>query len=51
MWQPELSTKKLSLTYSEKATIVELKERSKAKVLEAVGIYNKTEEETGADCN
>ena len=55
MQQPDVSTQKLSLPYSkensEKVTLVWLKERSKEKVQEAVGMYNKTENEAGANCN
>ena len=55
MQQSELFIQKLSLTYgkenSEKVTLVWLKERSKKKIQEAVGIYSKTEKETRANCD
>ena len=55
MQQSELFIQKLSLTYgkenSEKVTLVWLKERSKEKVQEAVGIYSKAEKETRANCD
>ena len=55
MQQPDVSTQKLSLAYgkenSEKVTLVWLKERSKEKIQEAVGICSKTEKETRANCD
>ena len=55
MQQPKLSMQKVSPAYgkenSEKVTLVWLKERSKEKIQEAVGIYIKTEKETRANCD